>query len=328
VPRLSVVVPIYDVELFLDDCLDSLQAQTYRDFEVVMVDDGSHDRGPDIAGGYVELDRRFHLIRQENRGLGNARNVGVAHSSGELIAFLDSDDMVPADAYERLITSLDRTGSDFAAGNIHRFNTRRVWPTRFLERAFKRTRRQTHVTHYAPLLSDRMAQNKVWRRSFWERHGLRFPEGVYHEDIPVVVPAHFRASAVDVHHEPVYLYRTRDEGASSITQRRTELRVLNDRVDAVESVLDYLEDCFADGWPQRYGERVLDEDLRYHLDAFTIGDDAYRQAFLDRAGALLERIGPQAQEALSPADRRKWALVAARRGDELQAVLRTERGSG
>jgi CDP-glycerol glycerophosphotransferase len=321
VPRLSVVVPIYDVEPFLDECLDSLQGQTFRDFEVIMVDDGSHDRGPDIAGAYVEFDRRFHLIRQENRGLGAARNVGVAAGNSELIAFLDSDDMVPADAYERLISSIDRTGSDFAAGNIHRFNTKRVWPSRFLERAFKRTRRQTHVTRYPPLLSDRMAQNKVWRRSFWERHEMRFPEGVFHEDIPVVIPAHFRAHSVDVHHDPVYLYRTR---AASITRRRTDLVVLRDRIHAVESVLTFLEDCHPDGWPARYGERVLDEDLRYHLNAFALGDDAYRDAFLEQAGALLARVGPAALEQLPPVDQRKWALVAGGRGEELLALLETD----
>src|SRR3954447_18700368 len=89
VPRVSVVVPIYDVEPFIEDCLASLQAQTLRDLEVVMVDDGSHDRGPDIAGGFVELDRRFRLIRQANGGLGHARNVGVQASTGDFITFLD-----------------------------------------------------------------------------------------------------------------------------------------------------------------------------------------------------------------------------------------------
>ena len=325
-PRLSVVVPIYDVELFLDDCLDSLQAQTYRDFEVVMVDDGSHDRSPDIAGGYVEMDRRFRLIRQANGGLGCARNVGVQHSSGDLIAFLDSDDMVPVDAYERLIDALDRSGSDFAAGNIHRFNARRVWPSRFVSQAFKRTRRATHVTRYPPLLSDRMAQNKVWRRSFWERHELRFPEGVFHEDIPVVVPAHFRAQSVDLLHEPVYLYRSRESG-TSITQRRADLRVLGDRVDAVESVLDFLETCHPDGWPARYAERVLDEDLRYHLVAFPQGDAAYRAAFLARAHAFLQRVGPAPLQDLAPADQHLWALVAAGREEELLAALEAERAT-
>ncbi len=321
VPRVSVVVPIYDVEPFIEDCLASLQAQTLRDLEVVMVDDGSHDRGPDIAGEFVELDRRFRLIRQPNGGLGHARNVGVARSSGEFIAFLDSDDLVPPDAYERLLAALDATGSDFATGNILRFDGRTTSPAGFLRRAFTRTRHATHVTRFRHLLSDRMAQNKLWRRAFWEREQMRFPVGVFHEDIPVVLPAHFRARSVDVLSRPVYLYRTRDEGGPSITQRRTEPRVLDDRVDAVESVLGFLAGAEPEAWSALYGERALAEDLRYHLEALPAGGETYRAQFLTRAGRLLDQLDPRAVAWQPPADRRAWELVAAQRLDELLALV-------
>jgi CDP-glycerol glycerophosphotransferase len=321
VPRVSVVVPIYDVEPFIEDCLASVQAQTLRDLEVVMVDDGSPDRSADIAGEFVESDRRFRLVRQANGGLGHARNVGVQHARGELIAFLDSDDVVPPDAYARMVAALDATGSDFATGNILRFDGRTTTPARFLRRAFRRDRRATHVTRFRALLSDRMAQNKLWRRAFWEREGMRFPVGVYHEDIPIVLPAHFRARSVDVLSRPVYVYRSRDEGGPSITQRRTELRVLRDRVAAVESVLDFLARSEPPGWGALYGERVLAEDLRYHLDALPVGDAAYRAEFLALAGRVIARLDPRALAWQPPGDRRAWELVAAGRLDELLALL-------
>lgn len=325
VPRVSVIVPIYDVEPYVEACLLSLQAQTLTDLEVVMVDDGSHDRGPDIAGEFVELDRRFRLIRQANGGLGHARNVGVAHSRGELLAFLDSDDLVPPDAYARLLAALDATGSDFATGDITRFDGCRTWPTGFLRGVFTRNRRATHVTRVRRLLSDRMAQNKLWRRSFWERTEMHFPVGVFHEDIPIVVPAHFRARSVDVLREPVYLYRSRDEGAPSITQRRTEPKVLRDRVAAVESVLRFLAATEPPVWSALYGERVLAEDLRYHLQVLPAGDDAYRAEFLTLAGRVLQGLDPHALAWQAPGDRRKWELVRAGRLDELLALLAVER---
>jgi CDP-glycerol glycerophosphotransferase len=325
VPRVSVVVPIYDVEPYIEDCLLSLQAQTQVDLEVVMVDDGSHDRGPDIAGEFVELDRRFRLIRQANGGLGHARNVGVRHASGEFLAFLDSDDMVAPDAYARLLAALDASGSDFATGDITRFDGRRTWATGFLRGVFTRNRRATHVTRFRRLLSDRMAQNKLWRRSFWERTGMSFPVGVFHEDIPIVVPAHFRARSVDVLRRPVYLYRSREEGAPSITQRRTERPVLRDRVAAVESVLDFLAAEQPPVWSALYGERVLAEDLRYHLQVLSDGDDAYRAEFLALAGRVLARLDRHALIWQAPGDRRKWELVAAGRLDELLEVLAVER---
>jgi CDP-glycerol glycerophosphotransferase len=321
VPRISVVVPIYDVEPYLDDCLRSLQAQTATDLEVVMVDDGSHDAGPDIAARYAETDPRFRLIRQANGGLGRARNVATEAASGELLTFVDSDDKLPPDAFARLTQALDRSGADFATGNIHRFDATREWPARFLARAFWRDRRSTHITRFPPLLSDRMAQNKLWRRTFWDGHALRFPEGVFHEDIPVILPAHYRAQAVAVVKAPVYLYRQRETGAS-ITQRRTDLKVLDDRVDAVEQVLDFLtREAPADA-PLRYGERVLAEDLAYHLDVFADGDPAYRARFLVRAGGLLQRLDPRAVTRQPAFRRLEWHLVAQGDQEALDEVLR------
>src|SRR4051794_19382989 len=98
--RVSVVVPIYNVERYLEACLDSIAGQTFRDLEVVMVDDGSTDSSPSIAESYVARDGRFQLLRQPNGGLGNARNTGTDAATGEFLAFVDSDDVLALDAYE------------------------------------------------------------------------------------------------------------------------------------------------------------------------------------------------------------------------------------
>ena len=109
-PRVSVVVPIYRVEAYLEECLASLRAQTFTDLEVVMVDDGSPDGSAAIAERVAGEDGRFTLLRQENAGLGAARNAGVAAAGGELLMFVDSDDRLPPEAIAHLVRSLDRTG--------------------------------------------------------------------------------------------------------------------------------------------------------------------------------------------------------------------------
>src|SRR6266545_4664966 len=119
-PRISVVVPMYNVAPYLQTCLESLAQQTMADLEVVMVDDGSTDESPAIAERFAARDPRFRLVRQANAGLGAARNTGVVHAVGEFIAFVDSDDVVPRHASELLVGALDRTGSDMAAGNLRR----------------------------------------------------------------------------------------------------------------------------------------------------------------------------------------------------------------
>ena len=126
-PRISVVLPVYDVAPYLETCLRSLAAQTVGDeLEVIVVDDGSRDGSDEIAERFAATDARFRMVRQENAGLGAARNTGIGLARGEFLAFADSDDAVPPDAYETLVTALDESGSDFASGNVFRLTDRGV----------------------------------------------------------------------------------------------------------------------------------------------------------------------------------------------------------
>jgi CDP-glycerol glycerophosphotransferase len=241
-PRVSVVVPIYNVAAYLEACLDSLAQQTMADLEIIMVDDGSTDESPVIAERFVARDERFRLLRQANAGQGAARNTGIGHSGGEFLAFVDSDDVLPANAYEALLGALHRTSSDFATGNIRRLTSLGTTRATFLANAFARERLETHITRLPSLTADRLACNKLFRRSFWDRYGFRFPEGVRNEDIPVIMPAHYLAGSVDVVSDTVYLWRRREAGDLSGSQRRVGVKALRDRVAAVDHVSRFLAD--------------------------------------------------------------------------------------
>jgi CDP-glycerol glycerophosphotransferase len=312
---ISVVVPIYNVEAYLRECLESLTAQTVGDFEAVMVDDGSTDGSAAIAEEFAAHDERFRLLRQENGGLSKARNTGIDDARGEFLAFLDSDDLLPPNAYELLLGALDQTGSDFASGNVHRLTSWGESQTRFLTAAFAQTRMKTHVTEFRPLLADRTAWNKLWRRSFWGDR--QFPEGVVHEDIPIVIPAHFEAATVDVVADPVYLYRIREGGDLSITQRRLDPKVLHDRLAAIEHVSDWLAEQGPPGSQRWYHEHVLADDLRLHLMVLDRADDSHRELFLDRVNAFLDRVDPDLLD-------EHWQLVRERRMPELVEQVRAE----
>ena len=103
---ISVIVPVYNVEAYLEECLDSLKNQTYTDIEVILVNDGSIDNSQAICELYCEQDSRFHLINQENQGQSAARNHGVNASIGELITFVDSDDVLKEDMLEQLMKQM------------------------------------------------------------------------------------------------------------------------------------------------------------------------------------------------------------------------------
>ena len=102
-PLVSIVVPIYNVEKYIDKCVDSIINQTYKNLEIILVDDGSPDNCGDIADKYAELDNRIKVIHKSNGGLSDARNAGLDISTGEFICFIDSDDYVEMDMIEKTL---------------------------------------------------------------------------------------------------------------------------------------------------------------------------------------------------------------------------------
>ncbi|WP_182908305.1 glycosyltransferase [Microbispora sp. H13382] len=324
-PRLSVIVPIYDVEPYLAGCLASVAAQTWEDVEVVMVDDGSPDGSAGIAAGFAARDGRFRLVRQVNAGLGAARNTGVRHATGDYVMFLDSDDLLPAHALEYLMASLERTGSDLATGNVLRLDGRGARQSAMHRAVFADAAAATHITRTRTLLRDRLVTNKLWRRSFWDAHGFAFPEGVLYEDIAVALRAHFLARAVDVLPAPVYLWRRREGGGRSITQDKTRTAHLEDRFAAVTEVRRFLSEHHFTAHIHAWDHAVLDGDLTNFLDVLDQGPPAFRERFLDLAGLYLEDVAPPVLDGLPALRRLQWHLVRLRRQADLLEVLAWDR---
>ncbi|WP_179271795.1 bifunctional glycosyltransferase/CDP-glycerol:glycerophosphate glycerophosphotransferase [Actinomadura meyerae] len=327
-PRVGVVVPIYNVEPYLEECLASIARQSLRDLEVVMVDDGSTDTSAKIAQDFVNDDPRFRLIRQPNGGLGNARNVGAANVRGRFLAFVDSDDVLPGYALELLVGTLERTGSDIASGNVQLLTEEGLRQSPMHRRPMASTRLRTHVTRDHLLMYDRLVPNKVFRRRFWDEHDLRFPEGVLYEDIPVTLPAHFLASSVNVLSEPVYYWRQRAGGDLSITQRRTEIGAVTDRFAAVETVSRFLgarTEPEVRACKREYDEVALRSDLRIFLNVLGEADDEFRARFVELAHGFLEQADPTAMQDLPAMMRLKWHLVGRGLVPELLQVLEYER---
>ncbi|MGW1708785.1 bifunctional glycosyltransferase/CDP-glycerol:glycerophosphate glycerophosphotransferase [Streptomyces sp. NPDC002206] len=333
-PRLSVIVPFQDVEIYLAECLESIARQTFREFEVIMVDDGSTDQSTQIAQEFCARDPRFRLIRQESHGPGHARNTGLRamHPAGEFLVFADGDDVIPEYAYELLIRTLTESGSDFVSGNVQMMNSTTKWQSPLHKGPMQRDRRGTHITRFEALIYDRTVWNKVFRRSFWDYHFIQFPEGVMYEDSWVNMFAHFRAQKVDVITDIVYFWRRREGGAApSITQRHTELSNLRDRVAAVQSVSRFLGQhrsrSFRDH-KRKYDVACLKSDLMLHLKVLPDADEEYRDAFMHWAQEFLSEADEDIIEEL-PADARvKWLLVHQGQLDELLDVIEFERKGG
>ncbi|KES03258.1 glycerophosphotransferase [Streptomyces toyocaensis] len=333
-PRLSVVVPFQDVEAYLAECLESIARQSFRDFEVVLVDDGCTDGSVRIAADFCAADRRFRLVRQHAHGPGHARNTGLrnTHPAAEFLAFVDGDDVIPEYAYELLVRTLEESEADFVSGNVQMMNSTKKWQSPLHKGPMQKNRRGTHITKFDALIYDRTVWNKLFRRSFWDHHSIRFPEGVMYEDSWVNMYAHFSAAKVDVITDIVYFWRRREGGAApSITQRHSELSNLRDRVAAVRSVSRFLGDQdsqeYADA-KRKYDLTCLKSDLMLHLKVLPDADEEYQYSFMQWANEFLDETDLTIIDEL-PADARvKWLLVREGRLAELLDVIEFERRGG
>ncbi len=223
------MVPVYNVEQYLAECLDSILGQDFTDIEVVVVDDGSTDGSAAIARGYARRHHAVSLVSNVNQGLGAARNLGVSNSRGRFLTFVDSDDLVLPNGYSVMMATLEESGSDFVAGSMQRLFDGELTEPAFLQRLHRQRRLRLHIDDKPEMISNSYAWNKIFRRSFWDRAGMAFPTGVRYEDQVAMTEVYLRGETFDIVRRPVYAWRIRDDG-SSITQRRYELDDLEDRL--------------------------------------------------------------------------------------------------
>jgi CDP-glycerol glycerophosphotransferase len=241
VPRISVVVPFYNNEDLLGDCLKSIAAQSIADIEVLMVDDGSTDGSAAIAADMAAADPRFKLVQVPHGGSpGYSRNRGIERATGEFLSFVDSDDTLPVHSLEHMMHTLEKSGSDFVSGGVLRTGPMGVTPSVMHGRAVKTRMIGTHISRNADLFFDVSVWNKLFRKSFWDANQLVFPEGMVWEDLQLMTKAHVLARAVDTIPEPIYYWRERGTGALSITQSRTSIKNFRDRITALLAIDEFL----------------------------------------------------------------------------------------
>ena len=316
-PRISVVVAFFNNEDDLADCLDSIAAQSFADLEVIMVDDASTDRSAQIARDKAAADPRFTLIQPEHGGPGGARNRGVERARGEFLAFVDGDDLLPANAYELLLHALEQSGSDFVSGAVYRVSTTGINPSALHALALKGRQTGTHVTGTPRLLYDVSVWNKLFRRSFWDQHQLSYPEGVVWEDIRLMTKAHVLARAVDVIPDTVYYWRQRAQGRLSITQSRTSIANLRDRMTALADIDQFIAAHSTASLLRAHQRKALKNDLWLYVQDLHKVTEAYRAEFADLVNGYLDHVGRRVLRSLPAPCKLAYYLVRVRATPQL-----------
>jgi CDP-glycerol glycerophosphotransferase len=290
-----------------------------------VVDDGSSDGSGPICDAYAAAHPGWRVIHQPNAGLGAARNVGLAAATGVYVGFVDGDDLL-FPAYADLLGRAQREDADVATGAVQRTDGSRTWRSGLHSQALDPVGESASLREDLSLIYDTTAWNKIYRRSFLQQHGLAFPEGVLYEDLPLTVRALYFAGDVCCVHDPVYAWRTREQGGS-ITQRRNELGNLNDRFAAVQDVDRFLHEQGSEQLREAHDLKVLRLDLPLYTSALPEADETYRAAYLAFFRHLVADLPTARRQALPPTLRLYIELAEAGRMDDLVAAVRARRGA-
>ena len=240
-PLISVIVPAYNAEAFLDPCLESIVTQSYRHLEILVVDDGSTDGTGTLCDRWAQRDERIRVIHQPNGGHSAVRNAALDTMTGELVAMVDSDDILHPEFAATLLDTMRQTGADIAVGGyIPFYGEEPDFPDAASTDAVKRFTQQEAIL---AVLYQQGLTHSPWGRLFKASlfNGIRFPLGIIYEDLAIIYPLLRRCSSVASINRTLYGYRQHESNS---------MRVFSQRRTAVLDVCERLEQQMADEAPQ------------------------------------------------------------------------------
>jgi glycosyltransferase involved in cell wall biosynthesis len=273
------------------ECLDSLVNQTMKELEIILVNDESPDNSIGIIEEYQKSYPNITLINQKNSGGAVAGNSGLKVASGEYVTLMDSDDVVPLDAYEKLYKKAKETDADIVIGrakilvdgvikDVVLKNEREVW---------KKEREVKNLLEFPDIFYDGFYWNKIYKRDFLFEYDCFMPPGMLYADRPMVHKAFLYAKKIEIITDVVYLWRKRGETAiKSITQLKGDINNFRDRMESLYYQLNYIED-FGD-------EQIKTEFLKRNLERLffpiksIVHDEDFKEVYLNEVKDFLSKI--------------------------------------
>ena len=282
---ISVIVPVYNVRAYLEEALDSILLQSYRNLEIIIIDDGSIDGSGEICDDYAAKDDRVIVVHQENQGLSGARNVGLERMTGDLVAFLDPDDAYRKTYVEEMLSAMVHEGADLVISQ---------YTVHYTDEKLTYQGNENPVPSLAQGSYDRVGAlralvenkinpgvwNKLYRRELWQE--IRFPAGHVYEDVDVTYRILNLCRTIYALNRPLYLYRKRP-GSISNTPTASNLR---DRNLAFSHYLQFIDENTPAVFTVEQQKQAHNAQLNLMLSAFA--------RYSGRAGIDSEALGKEA----------------------------------
>lgn len=288
---LSVIIPVYNVEDYLNECLDSVINQTLEDIEIICIDDGSTDNSPNILKEYQKKDSRIKIITKENGGQATARNLGIKEAQGEYIAFVDSDDFIEPTMFEKLYTKAKDNNLDIAMCKIATFDNQteeikdNVWYYMlgvfrdFDKDIFNHKDTKEFTCHIAVT-----PYNKLYKTTLLKENNILFPEGLIFEDEKFFYDTYLRAKRVSIVDEFLYYYRINRKGSTVDTIKDNDF---SDIVPISKLIRETFKET--DNY-EDYKILLSNRFIHLQLARFTQTSQKYKETFFNLLKSDLEEV--------------------------------------
>lgn len=232
---ISIIVPIYNVDKYLERCLNSILSQTYHDIQAILIDDGSTDSSGLICDQYAKLDKRIKVIHKKNGGISSARNVGLRLASGEYIGFVDSDDYIDSEMFELLYKRSVETSADIVVCGFRSFGNKQ----KDFSLEFENNIMTTEAGLRRLLENEQMpaySWNKLFKKELFD--GIVFPVNQRYEDVRVMHKLFLKAKKIATVGSMPYHYQLRENSITGSTQRLKSDELIESYEDRVHDLID------------------------------------------------------------------------------------------
>ncbi|GEP84536.1 teichoic acid biosynthesis protein [Staphylococcus piscifermentans] len=317
---LSIIVPVYNVQGYLHDCIKSLLEQNLDDnlYEIILINDGSQDGSGKIINHFSEMHSNVKAYHFENSGLGATRNKGIELAQGKYIAFLDSDDFVPKNAYSSLLDSAFINEAEIVTGPVERFENNKYSRSGLHKKVDFTEKINTNFFETPSLVYDSTSTNKIYKSSFLKENQIVFPENIVYEDIYFTMKSFSLAKKINIIPTVTYVWRIRTGESVSISQDRFNIQGYKDRVNTCLDTLSFLKEHASKKLCAEFEKKVIVFDLPLFFPEYTETNKSYTKEFIKITRKALTKLDKQY---IQNCDYRKQAIYYAIQKKDYKTVL-------
>lgn len=327
-PFVSIIVPVYNTEEYLEECLNCLVNQTLENIEIICINDATEDNSMEIVHNFAKNDNRIRIIEnEENKGLSATRNIGMDALSGEYTVFFDSDDAIEKTAFEKLYNEAKEHEQDVIVYNFKRFNDQGAEWFEILQKKSNISEyiEKTDILKNSELIYTTTAWNKFIKTDYLKKINLKFIENILFEDIPFITKLFCNTDSIGIYPDVIYYWRVRDK---SITQTNSNVKNLKDRVYVSKYILNYVDEEVDEKYKplkKTIYKKLLEHDFSLFIDELDIADDKFKETLISEIIPFIKTFPKESFDDIDELTKAKYNLLIKEDMENITHIVKYEK---